>query len=51
LAKAVRVRLGVGDGTNTEIITTELKAGSEVIVGGGPRPPAPDSSGPPRLRF
>lgn len=52
LAKLVRVRLGVGDGTNTEIITTELKAGSEVIVGGGPRPAAAgDSSGPPRLRF
>lgn len=51
LAKAIRVRLGVGDGTNTEIITTELKAGSEIIVGGGPRPSAPDSSGPPRLRF
>lgn len=51
LAKAVRVRLGVGDGTTTEIITTELKAGSEIIIGGGPRPAAPDSSGPPRLRF
>lgn len=51
LAKPVRVRLGVGDGTSTEIITTALKAGSEVIIGGGPRPAAADSSGPPRLRF
>jgi len=53
LAKPVRIRLGVSDGTTTEIITTELKAGSEVIVGGGPRatPAAADSSGPPRLRF
>jgi HlyD family secretion protein len=51
LARSVRVRLGVGDGTNTEIITTQLKAGTEVIVGGGPRASAADSSGPPRLRF
>jgi len=50
LAKPLRIRLGVGDGTSTEIITTELKAGSEVIVGGGPRPAAPDAAGP-RLRF
>ena len=51
LAKSVRVRLGVGDGTNTEIITTQLKAGAEVIVGGGPRASTAGSSGPPRLRF
>ena len=51
LAKLVRVRLGVGDGTNTEIITTELKSGSEVIVGGGPRAAAASGSEPPRLRF
>jgi HlyD family secretion protein len=51
LAKLVRVRLGVGDGTNTEIISTELKSGSEVIVGGGPRATAPSGSEPPRLRF
>ncbi|MGE3652024.1 MAG: HlyD family secretion protein [Reyranellaceae bacterium] len=51
LAAPVRVRLGVGDGSNTEIITTQLKAGTEVIVGGGPRAAAAGSSGPPRLRF
>ena len=51
LAKPVRIRLGVGDGTSTEIITTELKAGSEVIVGGGPRPAPAAGSEPPRLRF
>jgi HlyD family secretion protein len=47
--RTIRVRVGVTDGTNSEIITGELKAGDEVIVGGGPRSGA--QSGPPRLGF
>ena len=48
----VAVRLGVGDGTVTEIVSGELKAGQEVIVGGGARPNAPGApGGGPRLGF
>jgi HlyD family secretion protein len=46
--KTIRVRIGVTDGTNSEIMTRELKAGDEVIVGGGPRAAAPQG-GLPRL--
>ncbi|MCW5748645.1 MAG: DUF444 family protein, partial [Alphaproteobacteria bacterium] len=48
--KTVRVRVGVTDGTTSEVITRELKPGDEVIVGGGPRN-APASDAAPRLRF
>jgi HlyD family secretion protein len=48
----VAVRLGVGDGTVTEIVSGELKAGQEVIVGGGARTNAPGApGGGPRLGF
>jgi HlyD family secretion protein len=47
LPSAVRVRLGVSDGTTTEIISSQVKVGLEVIIGGGPRGAAPGSG--PRL--
>ncbi len=36
----IRVRIGGTDGSFTEVRTDELRAGEQVIVGGGPRPPA-----------
>lgn len=46
--KLVSIMLGPTDGAFTEIVSGELKQGAEVIVGGGPRPPAPAApSGPP----
>ena len=36
----VRVRVGGTDGSFTQIMTRDLQPGDEVIVGGGPRPPA-----------
>jgi HlyD family secretion protein len=48
----VAVRLGIGDGTVTEIASGELKTGQEVIVGGGARANAPGApGGGPRLGF
>lgn len=38
----VPVRIGASDGAFTEIISGELQAGDEVIVGGGPRPDPSD---------
>jgi len=35
---AVNVRVGIGDGTVTELVGGDLKPGQEVIVGGGPKP-------------
>ena len=47
LPKAMRIRLGVTDGTTTEIAGQDLKVGLEVIMGGGPKtPPQANSSGP-----
>jgi HlyD family secretion protein len=43
--QAVAVRLGIGDGTVTEIVGGELKAGQDVIVGGGARPGGPAGPG------
>jgi HlyD family secretion protein len=49
---AVAVRLGIGDGTVTEIVSGDLKPGQEVIVGGGARPAAVSGPGAgPRLGF
>ena len=36
--KAVPVRLGISDGTVTEVVSGELRSGQDVIVGGGLRP-------------
>jgi HlyD family secretion protein len=47
--KAVTVQLGISDGTFTEIISSELKDGQEVITGAGERPGAPRPAGGPRL--
>lgn len=50
---SVAVRLGIGDGTVTEIVSGDLRPGQEVIVGGGARPgaaPAGPGAGP-RLGF
>ncbi|MFO0294129.1 MAG: efflux RND transporter periplasmic adaptor subunit [Rhodospirillales bacterium] len=53
LPRAVQVRLGIGDGAVTEIAGEGIAAGTEVIVGGGPRaaPPqtAPAPGGGPRF--
>ncbi|HEY0441275.1 MAG TPA: efflux RND transporter periplasmic adaptor subunit [Xanthobacteraceae bacterium] len=52
--EAVQVRLGVGDGTVTELVGAPVDAGREVIVGGGPRaaePTATGSSRGPRFGF
>ncbi|HEX2116499.1 MAG TPA: efflux RND transporter periplasmic adaptor subunit [Alphaproteobacteria bacterium] len=46
----VPVRLGIGDGTVTEIVSGDIKPGQEVIVGGGARPATPTGPGP-RLGF
>lgn len=48
--KAVAVRLGLGDGSFTEIESAELKAGSEVIIG-TERAPTPVMPPGPRLGF
>jgi len=48
--KSVDLRLGIGDGQFTELLSGDLKAGQDVIVGGGDRP-AQGSSGGPRLGF
>lgn len=44
--KPVAVRVGATDGSSTEIVSRDLKAGAQVIVGGGPRP-KPKIGGPP----
>ena len=36
--EAVAVRVGIGDGTVTELVGGDLKPGQEVIIGGGPKP-------------
>jgi HlyD family secretion protein len=36
--KAVSIRIGVTDGSHTEVLSGELQPGAAVIVGGGPRP-------------
>jgi len=46
--KAVRVMVGITDGSNTELVSGEIKAGDHVIVGAdakGARPAAPASPG------
>lgn len=42
--QAVDVRLGATDGSMTEIISSRLEAGQEVVIGGGPQPPEAASS-------
>jgi HlyD family secretion protein len=49
--KAVSVRLGVTDGTFTELIGDELKAGDEVITGTGAAVRGEAKSSPPRFGF
>lgn len=34
----VSIRVGIGDGTVTELVGGDLKPGQEVIIGGGPKP-------------
>ncbi len=44
--QSVNVRLGIGDGTVTELVGGSLKPGQEVIIGGGPKAaPAQASTG------
>ena len=55
--KAVAVRLGITDGTSTEVVSGDLDEGQEIIAGalGGAnqpnRPSAPGGGGAPRLRL
>jgi HlyD family secretion protein len=49
--KAVSVRLGVTDGTFTELIGDELKAGDEVITGTGAAARGEAKASPPRFGF
>ena len=44
--KPVSVRVGATDGSSTEIVSRDLKAGAQIITGGGPRP-KPTFGGPP----
>jgi len=39
--QAVAVRLGIGDGTATEVLPGQLAAGQEVVIGGGERAAGP----------
>jgi HlyD family secretion protein len=36
--RAIAVRLGVGDGSFTEVSGEGIEPGTELVVGGGPRP-------------
>jgi HlyD family secretion protein len=49
--KSVEVRLGLTDGSATELLGGSLAEGTEVIVGGVERPPAPAAGGLPRMRL
>ena len=49
--KLVSVRLGVSDGTFTELVGDELKAGDEVIVGSGAAARGDAKATPPRFGF
>jgi HlyD family secretion protein len=43
--KPVAVRVGATDGSNTEVVSRDLKPGAQIIVGGGPKPkPRPGAS-------
>jgi HlyD family secretion protein len=46
----VAVRLGVTDGSHTEVLAGDLKEGAGVITGGGPRTQQPADSSPARPR-
>jgi HlyD family secretion protein len=46
--EAVPVRLGMTDGSYTEVLRGSLKEGDAVITGGGPRGPGADSAAGPR---
>jgi HlyD family secretion protein len=48
--KAISVRTGVSDGALTEIISGDLTEGAKIITGGGPKPAAGPSGGPPAPR-
>lgn len=37
--KPIAVRVGATDGSNTEVVSRDLKPNMQVIVGGGPKPP------------
>jgi HlyD family secretion protein len=49
--KPVNVRLGISDGTYTELLGSELKEGDEVIIGGGGAARAETKSAAPRFGF
>lgn len=49
--QAVSVRVGIGDGTVTELVGGGLKPGQEVIIGGGPKPAQAAAAGGTPFRF
>jgi HlyD family secretion protein len=49
--KPVQVTVGITDGTSTELVSGEIKAGDQVIVGGGDRPGGPNTPRSPGRRF
>ena len=49
--KPVSIRLGISDGTFTEVLDGGLAEGQEVIVGAPDRPAQPSGGGTPRLRL
>ncbi|HEX5867646.1 MAG TPA: hypothetical protein VFY72_08055, partial [Beijerinckiaceae bacterium] len=46
----VAVRLGVTDGSTTEIVAGDLRAGAGIVIGGGPRAQAGAEPAPTRPR-
>jgi HlyD family secretion protein len=49
--QAVAIMVGLSDGTYSEVVSGELKAGQEVFVGAASTAPARSSTGGPRLRL
>ena len=52
MPRAVDVRLGVSDGASTEVTGSQLKEGTEVIIGAaGPAAEKKESGGLPRMKM
>jgi HlyD family secretion protein len=49
--RAIDVRIGVSDGTATEIVAADLAAGADVIIGMAEAPRAPRTQSGPRIAF
>jgi HlyD family secretion protein len=49
--QAVQIMVGLSDGTYSEVVSGDLKAGQEVLIGTASGAGRPGSSGGPRLRL